>query len=404
MRILHTADWHLGKNIEGKSRLDEQEAFLNFFIEKSEELRPDLILIAGDIFDVMNPLPRAEQLLYDALKRLSRGGDCLTLLIAGNHDNPERLVAARPLAKDHGIIMIGTPKSIVDVGSYGRHEVLNSGEGFLELNIRGERLVIVALPYPSEKRLNELIYGENEGEEERLFSYQDKMKSIFSELEKHFREDSINITVSHLFALGSTPSGSERNMSLGGSFVLGTDILPKGAHYTALGHIHRPQILSNTGGLVRYSGSPLPYSLVETAYQKKFYVIDIDEKREVVISDVDIPVFKPIELWQVDSIEEAIERCEANRGREAWVYLEVKMDRPIREDEIKRMKSSVKDILEIRPIMQAGEKRVERKNVNELSFEEQFKEYYKAKKGLEPRQELVDLLMEIWEGEEDETN
>ncbi len=83
----------------------------------------------------------------------------MTLVISGNHDNPERLVAAGPLAREHGIVMVGTPKSIVEVGEYGRNKVLNSGEGFIELDINGEKSVILTVPYPSEKRLNEVLYG-----------------------------------------------------------------------------------------------------------------------------------------------------------------------------------------------------------------------------------------------------
>ena len=80
MRIIHTGDWHLGKNLEGHSRLDEQEKFLDFFTEKCNELKPELILIAGDIYDAPNPPARAEKLFYDALKKLSRGGECVALL------------------------------------------------------------------------------------------------------------------------------------------------------------------------------------------------------------------------------------------------------------------------------------------------------------------------------------
>lgn len=403
MRIIHTADWHLGKNIKDKSRLQEQESYLDFFVQKNKDLKPDLILIAGDIYDTTHPPVRAEQLLYENLKHLTRGGDCLVLLIAGNHDSPERLSSAVPLAKEHGIIILGTPKTVIETGTYGKHRVVNSGEGFLEVEIGGERAVIITLPYPSEKRLNEVFYGDDEDEEERLLSYQDKMAALFQKLEKNFREDTINLTVSHLFVFGSSIGGTERTISLGGSFALSSDILPKKAHYTALGHIHRPQILPKTNGRARYSGSPLAYSIDETEYQKKFYVVDIDEKREVKIDEVDIPVFKPIELWTVDSIEEAIEKCEANRERDVWAYLEIKTDRPIREDEMKAMKSSVKDLLEIKPIMEFEASSNSRVDISELSIEEQFIEFHNWKTGIEPRRELLELFVEIWR-EEDETN
>ena len=182
MRILHTSDWHLGKNLEGYSRMDEQEAFLNDFIEIVENNNIDLIIIAGDVYDSPNPPARAEKMFYDTLKRLSSNGERITLVIAGNHDNPDRLVAAGPLARDHGIIMTGTPKSVVAVGEYGKHKVIDSGEGFIEVEIKKERAVILAVPYPSEKRLNEVLYASMDEEEERLKSYGDRIKVLFDTL------------------------------------------------------------------------------------------------------------------------------------------------------------------------------------------------------------------------------
>lgn len=135
MRILHTGDWHLGKNLEGVSRLKEQEAFLQDFVRIVEEQNIDLIIIAGDIYDTSNPPAAAEKLFYDTLKKLSKNGERITLVIAGNHDNPERLIAAGPLAMEHGIIMVGTPKTIVSTGQYGEHEVVDSEKGILSLGL-----------------------------------------------------------------------------------------------------------------------------------------------------------------------------------------------------------------------------------------------------------------------------
>ncbi|MDO5096320.1 MAG: exonuclease SbcCD subunit D [Peptostreptococcaceae bacterium] len=403
MRIIHTSDWHLGKNLEGMSRLDEQELFVDFFVQKCEELKPDLILLAGDVYDTSNPPARAEKLFYDALKKLSREGECLTLVIAGNHDNPERLVSATPLAMEHGIVMLGTPKSIVELGDYGKHRVIDSGEGFVEVKIREEHAVIVAVPYPSEKRLNEVFYRDDEEEDARAASYGEKIAALFGELEKHFREDCINLTVSHLFVQGSEAAGSERASSLGGSFMVSSDALPKKADYTALGHIHKPQILPKTDKKMRYSGSPIHYHLSEPKSNKKFYIIDIKAGEEAIIDEVEIPIFKPIELWQMKSVEEAIEYAEEHRDDNSWVYIEIKTSRTIKEDEIKKLKSLKKDILEIRPDIHSLASQRDLHRINELSFEEQFIEFYKSQRDVEPEKEMVELLMSILEGE-DETD
>lgn len=405
MRILHTSDWHLGKNLEGSSRMDEQEAFLNDFIEIVKDKNVDMVIIAGDIYDSSNPPARAEKMFYDTLKKLSSNGERVTLVIAGNHDNPDRLVAAGPLAKDHGIIMLGTPKSVVDTGDYGKHKVIDSGEGFIEVEMNEERAVILTVPYPSEKRLNEVIYGSMDEEEERLKSYSDRIKLLFDSLSKKYRDDTINIVVSHLFAMGSEEAGSERNASLGGSFIIDGSCFPENAQYVALGHIHKPQIVPGTKQKARYAGSPIHYNKKEISFQKKCYIVDLKAGEECSIEEVNFKVYKPIEVWKCNSIEEAIHMCEENKDKDCWVYLEITTDRYLREDEIKLMKSTKDDILEISPkIKDMDYEEVDVNSFSEKSFEEIFREFYAKERSVEPQQEVVELLLSILQEGEYETN
>lgn len=407
MRILHTADWHLGKNLEGQSRMDEQEKFLNDFVNIVEENNIDLIMIAGDIYDNPNPPARAEMMFYNTLKRLSKNGERLTLVISGNHDNPDRLVAAGPLAREHGIIMVGTPKTVVQCGDYGVHKVLESGEGFIEIEINNEKAVILTIPYPSEKRLNEVIYNSMDEEEEKAKSYSERIFSLFDSLKNHYREDTINLVISHLFAMGSEESGSERSIQLGGSYIVDGKCFPKEAQYVALGHVHKPQIVPGTNKKARYCGSPIHYNKKEINFEKKCFIIDVRPNEECTIEEVSLKVYKPIEVWKCNSIEDAILKCEENKDRECWVYLEVKTDRYIREDEIKQMKDLKKDILEIMPKVNGiNEGENEGLSLSEKSFEEIFIDFYKKERNVDPEKEIVDLLLSITseEGDENETN
>lgn len=407
MRILHTSDWHLGKNLEGYSRMDEQEAFLDDFVEIVENNNIDLIIIAGDVYDSPNPPARAERMFYDTLKKLSANGERITLVIAGNHDNPDRLVAAGPLARDHGIIMVGTPKSVVIPGEYGNNSVNNSGEGFVEVEVNGEKAVILTVPYPSEKRLNEVLYGAMDEEEERLKSYSDRIKTLFETLSKNYREDTVNIAVSHLFAMGSEESGSERSIQLGGSFIVDGSCFPKKAQYIALGHVHKPQIVPGTEKRARYAGSPIHYNKKEINFKKKCFIIDVKAGEQCNIQEVEFKVYKPIEVWKCESIEEAIDKCEENREKNCWVYLEITTDRYIREDEIKIMKNTKKDILEIVPkISGENSEDIGINSFSEKSFQDIFKEFYLKERKVEPQPEVIDLLLSIIkEGEEEhETN
>ncbi|OBR92117.1 nuclease SbcCD subunit D [Clostridium ragsdalei P11] len=401
MRILHTSDWHLGKNLEGHSRMDEQEAFLKDFVHIVSDNNVDLIIIAGDIYDSPNPPARAEKMFYDTLKKLSSNGERATLVIAGNHDNPDRLVAAGPLARDHGIIMVGTPKSVVPIGNYGRHTVVNSGEGFIEIHVNGEKAVILTVPFPSEKRLNEVLYGDMDDEEERAKSYGDRIKALFSKLSENYREDTINIVVSHLFTMGSEESGSERNAQLGGSFIVDSSCFPQNAQYIALGHVHKPQIVPATEKRARYSGSPLEYNKKEIHFKKKCFIIDVKAGEKCIVKDIEFKTYKPIEVWKCKSIQDAIEKCEENKDRNCWVYLEITTDRYIREDEIKIMKTTKKDIIEIMPkIAEKSNDNFDINSFSQKSFKDIFKEFYLKERKVEPQEELVNMLLSVMEGDE----
>lgn len=406
MRILHTGDWHLGKNLEGASRMDEQELFLNDFVDIVEKNKVDLVIIAGDVYDNSNPPARAEKMFYDTLKKLSKNGERLILVIAGNHDNPERLVAAGPLAMEHGIIMSGTPKTVIQCGEYGQHKVINSGEGFIEVEINNEKAVILTVSYPSEKRLNEVLYGEMDSDEDRVKTYGERIKSLFDSLEKNYRRDTINLVVSHLFAMGSEEGGSERSIQLGGSYIVNGSCFPKEAQYIALGHVHKPQIVPGTNKKARYSGSPLHYNKKEINIKKKCFIIDVKANEECVVNEIELKIYKPIEIWKCESISDAIDKCEENKDRNCWVYLEVKCDRYIREDEIKKMKGIKKDILEIIPKLQSDEENESAVTIQEKSFEEIFREFYKKERNIEADDEVVNLLLKLVseEGDEDEAN
>lgn len=409
MRILHTADWHLGKNLEGYSRMDEQEMFLKDFVELVKEQNIDLVIIAGDVYDTANPPARAENMFYHALKELSDNGRRMTIVISGNHDSPERLVAARPLAVEHGIVMIAEPKSVVETGKYGQNTVTDAGEGFIELQIKDEKAVVITIPYPSEKRLNEVLYSTETDEDKNAESYNDRIRGLFASLETHYRQDTINLAVSHLFAMGAEESGSERSIQLGGSYIIDSSCFPKSAQYVALGHIHKLLTVPNTDKKVRYSGAPLQYSKKEAGIEKGCYIIDVKANEAAKIENVKFKTYKPIEVLKCKSIEAAIEKCSELSDTECWVYLEVTTDRYITEEEIKKMRSFKKDILEIVPKITSLENEEDAiSSLKDKSFEEIFKDFYIKTRGTEPQEELVDLLLSITitenGGEADETN
>ncbi|MCB2310513.1 exonuclease SbcCD subunit D [Clostridium tagluense] len=404
MRILHTSDWHLGKTLEQFSRLEEQEEFLEEFIEIVANNNIDLVLIAGDIYDNGNPPAKAEAMFYSTLKRITSSGKTAVLVVAGNHDNPERLVAASPLAYKHGVILLGEPKSIAREGVFGEvnfemehdFEIIESDEGYLELRIRGEKAVIITLPYPSEKRLNEVL-SMGLTDEDRQKSYSDRIGQLFEKLSTKYREDTVNLVVSHLYVMGGEESGSERSIQLGGSLSVSPLKFPENAQYSALGHLHRPQKVPGTKGKIRYSGSPIQYSKSEINYSKGAYLVEVKAGQEAEISQLLFRNYKPIEVWKCSSVEEALEKCIAESQRNIWVYLEIKTKEIISTEHIKEMKKNRRDIVSIQPILEGLEREEDlAESLREKSMEELFSEYFiKEKSGLEPSKELMELFLSI---------
>jgi len=400
MRILHTSDWHLGKTLEGFSRLEEQVLFIEELIEKIEENNIDLVIIAGDVYDNGNPPARAENLFYNALKRISGGGKRAVLVIAGNHDNPERLVAASPLAYEHGVIMLGTPKSCALTGQFGNFKIVEAGEGFVEIEINKESAVIITLPYPSEKRLNEILSEELE-ETERRKSYSERVGEIFNKLSERYREDTINLAVSHIFVAGGESSDSERPIQLGGSLTVDAQVLPKKAQYIALGHLHRPQRVYGADVDAYYAGSPLQYSKSEINYSKCGYIVDLRAGEKAQIQQLFFKNHKPIEIWKCQSVEAAVEKCRENSEKNVWVYMEIKTDRFITQENIKLMKELKKDIIEILPIIDGQDEiAFDYEALSEKSMSDMFKEFYLKERKVEPSSELMDLFLRIAQEEE----
>lgn len=403
MKFIHTSDWHIGKNLEGHSRLEEQEKFCNDFIKIVETNNIDMVIIAGDVYDTSNPPAGAETLFYKTICKLADNGNRCVLVIAGNHDNPERLSAITPLAKEQGIIILGYPLSSTTKLKYNGYEIVEAKEGYMKLDIKGEKVCVITLPYPSEKRLNDAIRGV-ESEEELQKTYSSKIGDIFRKLEENFEEDSINIAVSHLFVCGGDSSDSERQIQLGGSLVVDKHDLPQKSQYTALGHLHKPQKVSERLN-VYYSGSPLQYSVKENMYAKGANIVEIHAKENPVITPIYFNNYKPIEIFKCDGIEEALKVCEENKDRDIWSYFEIKTEEVISQDNIKKMKSYLKDIVEIKPII-TSEYEENNIDVKEKSMAQLFNDFYKFKEKCEPRGELMDLFLNIVseEGEDDETN
>lgn len=405
MNILHTSDWHLGKYLDNRDRLPEQREAIDEICRIAEEREIHLVLISGDVFDTAVPSAAAEELFFKAVERLSNGGKRGIVVIAGNHDNPERLCAARALADKNGIILLGMPcdeAALIPNPRLGV-KVVQSGAGWLELQIDGvlDHAVIITLPYPSEARLAEVLTP-SMNEAELGVAYAERMGKLFHELSSHFRENTINLAMSHLFILGGEPSDSERPIQLGGAPVVGPEKLPEKAQYIALGHLHKPQKVGGTGNAY-YSGSLLPYSFSESGGRKAVFIVEAFPATPARVERVELQSGKPLIRWVAQGVEEAVNWLNEGKAENAWIDLEIHVDFPLTQEEIRALRSLNDNIINIRPVLKYSEQCVVfDENRRSKPLKELFEDFYKSKTGVAPRAELTQFFLEIAAGDEGE--
>lgn len=407
MRILHTSDWHLGKTLDQSniSRIDEQREFIDCLCQTVEEKDIDLILIAGDIYDTYNPSAVAEELFYDAINRLNCKGKRGVVVIAGNHDNPERLCAASPLAYKNGIILLGYPKSDASLHKMSGEniKIVESGPGWIELFISScsHHAVILTLPYPSESRLEEILSSENdEGKLQKAYS--EKIGGLFLKLGEKFREDTVNLAISHMFMLGGKESESERTLQVGGALTVDPAVLPPKAHFIALGHLHRPQRVKAAPCPTYYSGSPLAYSFSEAAYSKSMYLINVVPGKDAEVEELLLDCGKPLRRWKaVEGIEQALQWCEEGKDENAWIDLEIYTDRALTNEEQKKLRELNPGIINIRPVLkQEVPDTSSYENRESRKIDELFRDYYRHGKGTEISEELMASFLDVLNEEE----
>lgn len=381
MRILHTGDWHFGRTLEGRSRLKEQEDFVDELVRMADDQQADLILMAGDVYDSVNPPAAAEQLFYEAAARLSAGGRPL-VVIAGNHDQPERVASVSPLVTRQGITLVGLPAANAVTIHAPR---------------TGEIAKIAALPYPSEARLNELLVSEG-NEDDLRQAYSARVGKLMGLLSREFTSKTINLGMSHIYVLGGVESDSERPIQVGGAYTVDPSALSVGAQYTALGHLHRPQAVKGDG-MIRYSGSPLAYSFSEAGQAKSLAMVDISPGGQPVLEELFLSCGRPLVRWRAKGgLEEVNRWLDEGLDDRAFIDLEVSLTEALSLAEIQRLRKSREGLIHIRPIypdMEVVEMEIER---SRMPLHEVFRKFYQRQTGgAAPDDGLVQLFLELVE-------
>lgn len=270
MKILHTGDWHIGKLVHGIHMTNDQKHLLKELIALIEKEQPEVLIIAGDLYDRSVPPIEAVELLDDVLTEIVMKHGIQVMCIAGNHDSPDRVGFASKLLRDKGLYISGhITKHIEPI-------ILHDTYGPVNFHL---------IPYAEPAIVREVM------EDESIKNHDMAMKVITDDIHQRRSKDERHVCIAHAFLMGTESldtSDSVRPLSIGGSEYVDAAYF-EGFNYTALGHLHRPQKVLHDH--IRYSGSLLKYSFSEANQKKSVAMIDLDGDGQV---DVTLHTLEPL--------------------------------------------------------------------------------------------------------------
>jgi DNA repair protein SbcD/Mre11 len=312
MRFMHTGDWHVGKVLKGRDRLDEQREVLAEIAAIAEQNEVDAVLIAGDIYEHAAPSAAAQNLVIQTLLRLRRAG-AEVIAIAGNHDHGPTFEAYRPLMGAAGITLVGAV-----------HRPDRGGVVRFRARSGGEDVQVAVLPFLTPRyavRAAEIV---SQTPSENVRAYDEMVRQVVAALTGGFGPDTVNLVMSHLTCVGGTFGGGERSAQSIFEYSVPATLFPVSAHYVALGHLHRRQTLP-AHCPVHYSGSPVA---VDFGEQDNTSVVCLVEASPSVPARVtDVPLASGRRLRTVRGTLPELEAQAASFGQD---YLRVWLREPAR--------------------------------------------------------------------------
>lgn len=272
MRILHTADWHIGKIVNEFSMLEDQEYYLNQLVDKVKKLNIDVLIMAGDLYDRAIPPKEAVTLANKIMTRLIKEAGIPVLAIAGNHDSNERLEYAAELLETSNLFIEGTVKRTT-------RKVTIDGVNFY------------LLPFADHITVRQLL------EQEDIRDLEDATRAQVELMKADMNTAETNILIAHGYIVNQTKesvenSDSERPLSIGTAEFVDAGIF-EDFDYVALGHLHKAQKVK--WEKIRYSGSPLKYSKSEVPHKKKSWVVEI-EKDKLEVEPIEIEPLRDMQV------------------------------------------------------------------------------------------------------------
>jgi exonuclease SbcD len=380
MRLLHTGDWHIGRTIRGRSRIDEFSSALDELIDIASDEAVDAVVIAGDIFDQRAVTADADRLVFETFVRLHSLG-IPTVCIPGNHDSPARLEALSVLLERVG----------VHVGARVRPP---GAGGIVDVPARdgSARARIACLPFVSPRRFADAA-ADFEDLAGGYIAFDDGFGKLLAAYESAFAADAINLVLGHFFVSGAIPGGGERQVTLGADYAVSPSRLPATASYVALGHIHRPQAVRGAPGPARYCGSLLQLDFGEREQAKSVVVVDATPGRRARTTQV--PITAGRSLRDVAGTIEELEKL-ALQIDDTYLRVVVKVERPV-PGIADRIRELLPTALDVRLDYERDESAQPHRALRSLDPREQFVTYYNDHHGVSPSDELLTAFARVAE-------
>ena len=319
MKILHTADWHLGKRLEQNERTEEHQQFLDWLVDTLHAECIDVLIVAGDVFDSGSPSNAAFEQYYRFLRRVKNTCCREVVIIGGNHDSVSTLHAPKELLRYFNVHIIG---GVPDDFSEQIIRV-NNAAGDTEL-------VICAAPFLRDRDVRLSVAGETAAERETRI--RQGISDHYHQFSPHIAScKSAGIPVvatGHLFAAGASTSESEKEIHVGNLGQVSVDLFPDGFDYIALGHIHRPQRINKTDW-IRYPGSPIPLSFSETDDKKLVIILAFEAGKLQALQEKEIPVYRKLLRLKgdLDAVKNQLLLVEDHQTcYPAWIEVQVETD------------------------------------------------------------------------------
>ncbi|MGP4041272.1 exonuclease SbcCD subunit D [Gracilibacillus sp. D59] len=372
MKILHTADWHLGKIVHGLHMTEDQSEVLQQLIDIIQAEKPDVIVIAGDLYDRAVPPREAVELLNSFFTTVSVDMEIPIIAISGNHDSPDRLGFGASLFRSKQLYLATTIEDIF--------KPIHFSDGTNDVYFH-------LVPYLEPEQVRHYF------QEESIQTHQEAMERIVRQIEEEMTEQARHILVGHAFIAGGMESESEERLTMiGGTPYIDASIF-KSFDYIALGHLHQPQKIKSD--FIRYSGSIMKYSFSEANHKKTVTILEIDERKKTINT---IPLKAPKDLRIAEGYFE--ELLEGKVVEATTDYLQIRLlDDGQIIDPVTKLRKLFPNILRLERkhhLVHHSLKEIQSiKEKQKMTHEQLFASFYKEIKGTELSEERAKYVEDV---------